>query len=143
LAKNITKEANIDREKAKRIADWVNKNIEKRLKDKSSALDVLSSREGECEAHSMLTAALLRSIGIPAKIVGGIVYSNDYKGFLYHAWNEVWIDNHFVPLDATFGEFPAKPYHLKLTEENNMEDVIFYLGKLKIKVLDVKKTLPH
>lgn len=138
LAKKITKEAKTDIEKAKLITEWVNKNINKRLKDKSSALEVLLSKEGECEAHSMLTAALLRSIGMPAKIVGGVVYSKEHKGFLYHAWNEIWIDDHFVPVDATFGEFPAKPYHMKLTEENNMEDVIFYLGKLKIKVLEIK-----
>lgn len=138
LAKKITKDAKIDRERAKLITEWVNKNINKRLKDKSSALEVLLTREGECEAHSMLTAALLRSVGIPAKIVGGVVYSKEFKGFLYHAWNEVWIDGHFVPLDTTFGEFPAKPYHLKLTEENNMEEVIFYLGKLKIQVLELQ-----
>lgn len=139
LAKEITKDAKSDWEKVKLITLWVNKNIEKRLKDKSSALEVLVSREGECEAHSMLTAALLRSLGFPTKIVGGIVYSKDYKGFLYHAWNEVFLEGHFVPIDATFGEIPVRPYHLKLTEEENMEDVVLFIGKLRIKVLEAKK----
>lgn len=138
VAKNITKNAKNDEEKVKIVIDWVNKNINKRLKDKSTALDVLVSREGECEAHAMLVAALLRSLKIPTKIVGGIVYSKEYNGLLYHAWNEVYLDNHFIPADATFGEFPARPYHLKLTEENNMEDIIIFLGKIKIKVIDVK-----
>lgn len=138
LAKALTKDAKNDKEKAEIVVKWVNKNISKRLKDKTSALDVLSSREGECEAHSMLVAALLRSLSIPAKVVGGIVYSKQNKGFLYHAWNEVWVDNHFLPVDATFGEFPAKPYHIKLTEENNMEDVVLFIGKLKLKVLSVE-----
>lgn len=138
LAKSITKDAKSDIEKAEIIVRWVNKNINKRLKDKASALDVLLSKEGECEAHSMLVAALLRSIGIPAKIVGGVVYSRENKGFLYHAWNEVWIDNHFLPVDATFGEFPAKPYHIKLTEEKNMEDVVLFLGRLKLHIISVE-----
>lgn len=137
LAKTITQNAVKDREKAELVLKWVNKNIKKRLKDKASAIDVLSSKEGECEAHSMLIAALLRSLNIPTKIVGGIVYSKEFKGFLYHAWNEVWIDGVFLPIDATFGEFPAKPYHIKLTEENNMEDVVFFLGKLKVKILTI------
>lgn len=137
LANTITKNALTDKEKTELIVKWVNKNIKKRLKDKVSALDVLSSKEGECEAHSMLVAALLRSINIPTKIVGGIVYSKEFKGFLYHAWNEVWIDGVFLPIDATFGEFPAKPYHIKLTEENNMEDVVFFLGKLKVKIVSI------
>ncbi len=135
LAKKLTKDGKDNKEKASIIVDWVNKNIKKRLKDNNTALDVLITREGECESHAMLVTAMLRSIDIPAKIVGGIVYSREHKGFLYHAWNEVWVDNHFLPVDATFGEFPAKPYHIKLTEENNMEDIIFFLGKTKIKIL--------
>jgi hypothetical protein len=136
LAQSITGTAKTSAEKARLIAGWVNKNIRKKLRDKSSALEVLKTKEGECEAHSMLTAALLRSVDIPAKIVGGVVYSKEYRGFLYHAWNEVYIDGVFVPVDATFGEFPAKPYHVKLTEESNMEDIVLFLGKLKIKIID-------
>lgn len=135
LAQSITASAKTPAEKAKIIAGWVNKNIRKRLRDKSSALEVLKTKEGECEAHSMLTAALLRSIDIPAKVVGGVAYSKEHRGFLYHAWNEAYLDGIFVPIDATFGEFPAKPYHIKLTEESNMEDIILFLGKLRIKIL--------
>lgn len=134
LAKNITYSAKNDREKIMNVVKWVNKNVKKKLRDKSSALEVLKDKEGECEAHSLLTAALLRSIGIPTKVVGGVVYSKEQKGFLYHAWNESFIDGMFIPLDATFGEFPANATHIKLTEEDNMEDVILFLGKAKLAV---------
>lgn len=136
LAKEIVKELNNDKEKAKAVVEWVNKNIKKKLKDKSSALEVLRDREGECEAHAVLTSALLRSLGIPAKVVGGVVYSRENKGFLYHAWNEVYIDGYFVPVDATFGQFPADATHIKLTSEENMEDVALFIGKLKINILN-------
>lgn len=135
LANDITKGIKEDNEKAKSIVNWVNKNIKKKLRDRSSALEVLNSKEGECEAHAMLVSALLRSIGIPTKIVGGIVYSQENKGFLYHAWNEVYLDGFFIPVDATFGQFPADITHIKLTEEENMEDIAVLIGKLKINIL--------
>jgi hypothetical protein len=136
LALEITKGMSKDKEKAEAILMWVNKNIKKRLSDKFSALEVLRDREGECEAHSMLTSALLRSIGIPSRVVGGIVYSYENGGFLYHAWNEVYIDGYFVPVDATYGQFPADVTHIKLTSEDNMEDVALYLGRLKVNILE-------
>ncbi|MCX7769903.1 MAG: transglutaminase-like domain-containing protein [Proteobacteria bacterium] len=137
LAEDITRGIKDNSEKAKAIVTWVNKNIKKRLRDRSSALEVLITKEGECEAHAMLTTALLRSIGIPTRIVGGIAYSRENKGFLYHAWNEVYIDGVFFPVDATFGQFPADATHLKLTDEDNMEDVAMLIGKIKIEILKV------
>lgn len=135
LAETLTKGVNDDKEKVKIIVHWVNGNIKKRLRDRSSALEVLNTKEGECEAHSMLTAALLRSIGIPAKVVGGITYSKENQGFLYHAWNEVYLNGYFVPVDSTFGQFPADATHIKLTEEENMEDIATLIGKLKIEII--------
>lgn len=139
IAKSIVGNSKSDEERVKKIVEWVNKNIKKTLKDRFSALEVLKTREGECEAHSMLTSALLRSLNIPTKIVGGIVYSEENKGFLYHAWNEVYLDGYFVPIDSTFGEFPANPTHIKLTEEENTEDISLYLGRLKLKIIEIKK----
>ncbi len=138
-AKKIVGGLKTDREKVKKVVEWVNKNIKKSLKDRMSALEVLKTKEGECEAHSMLTAALLRSLNIPAKLVGGIVYSAENKSFLYHAWNEVYLDGYFVPIDATFGEFPANPTHIKLTEEENTEDISLYLGRVSLKIIDIRK----
>lgn len=138
-AKLIVGNSKDDKEKVKKVVEWVNKNVKKTLKDRFSALEVLKTREGECEAHSMLTSALLRSLNIPTKMVGGIVYSEENKGFLYHAWNEVYLDGYFVPIDSTFGEFPANPTHIKLTEEENTEDISLYLGRLNLKVIEIKK----
>lgn len=138
-AKFITKSSKTDEEKVRKVVEWVNSNIKKTLKDKTSALEVLRTREGECEAHSMLTSALLRSLNIPTRLVGGIVYSKENKAFLYHAWNEVYLNDHFIPVDSTFGEFPANPTHIKLTEEDNTEDIALYLGRLNLKIIEIKK----
>ncbi|MBE9504931.1 MAG: transglutaminase domain-containing protein, partial [Proteobacteria bacterium] len=100
---------------AKKIYVWVNKNIKKRLVDTVSALDTLKSGEGECQAHANLYAALARAGGIPTKVISGLVYSEEFGGFMYHAWNEVYIGQ-WVPLDPTLGGFPADATHLKLSE---------------------------
>lgn len=60
---------------------------------------VFTSKKGICYDYASLTAAMLRSQGIPAKLVTG--YSNKVQG--YHAWNEVYIKelNKWVIVDTT------------------------------------------
>lgn len=50
--------------------------------------ETLASGSGICLDYASLTAAMLRSIGIPCKIVTGYVSGND----VYHAWNMVYIE---------------------------------------------------
>ena len=45
--------------------------------------DTLATRKGICFDYAALTAAMLRSQGIPTKIIFGYVAPDD----LYHAWN--------------------------------------------------------
>jgi len=61
--------------------------------------EVLMSGTGICSDKSALLAAMLRSQGIPTKYVSGEVNGNP------HAWNEVYIDNTWFPIDSTFGTF--------------------------------------
>jgi len=122
----------------RRLHDWVYKNIEKRpTMGMPSALDVLSSRQGDCNEHAVLMAALCRAAGIPARVAAGIVYMRNR--FYYHAWNEVYL-NEWVPVDATLGQFPADVTHVKFVE-GDMEDqlmVLNLIGRLKIEVVDYK-----
>lgn len=123
-------------EAAKRILDWVYTNIEKRATASvPSAVDVLKTREGDCNEHSILYAALCRAVGIPAKIVVGLVYLND--AFYYHAWNKVYLGK-WIPVDPTFGEFPADATHIKLKEGELEEQakVLKVVGNLKIKIAE-------
>lgn len=50
--------------------------------------DTLASKTGICFDYASLGAAMLRSVGIPAKIITGYVSPNG----LYHAWIMVYID---------------------------------------------------
>lgn len=73
----------------------------------ASALEVAQSREGDCTEHAVLTAALCRAVGIPAKVLFGIAYVKDWHGkkevFLPHAWVIANVGGTWVPLDASLG----------------------------------------
>jgi hypothetical protein len=53
---------------------------------------------GICYDYASLFAAMLRSIGIPAKLVKG--YSKEDPD-VYHAWNEVLISGEWIVVDTT------------------------------------------
>ncbi|HEY8421931.1 MAG TPA: transglutaminase-like domain-containing protein [Thermoclostridium sp.] len=57
-----------------------------------------TTRKGVCYDFASLFAAMLRTQGIPVKLVKG--YSNNIEG--YHAWNEVLIDGTWVTIDTTY-----------------------------------------
>jgi hypothetical protein len=99
---------------AERINRWLFTNIRKQITfSLPSAVEVLESREGDCNEHTTLFVALARSIGIPSKIAIGLVY---YKGlFYYHAWPEVYVGR-WVAMDPTLGQSPADATHVKLLE---------------------------
>jgi hypothetical protein len=58
----------------------------------------LATGKGICFDYAALLAVMLRSEGIPAKVVIGTVMPEN----LYHAWNSVYIDGEWVWMDATF-----------------------------------------
>jgi transglutaminase-like putative cysteine protease len=93
------------------IGFWIYKNMEYDLNYSNlekDALWVFENMRGTCDEYSNLYAAMLRSIGIPARIVNGIAYSDleETKGFNPHAWIEVYFNEiGWVPFDANYGEF--------------------------------------
>ena len=118
-----------------KIMDWVYKNIKKSPTFSIPyAKEVLKTRVGDCNEHAVLFSTLLRAIGVPSKVVVGIVYVDDV--FYYHAWNEYhW--GKWIAVDPTFGQHFADATHIKL-EEGTLLDfikVVKLVGQLKIKVL--------
>ncbi|MEL7607857.1 transglutaminase-like domain-containing protein [Sedimentibacter saalensis] len=95
-ADELTKDLTTDFEKLDVIYDYVISNIaydnEKAKTVKSGYLpnvdDILTSNKGICFDYASLMASMLRSEGIPAKLVTG--YSSNLSAF--HAWNEVYTE---------------------------------------------------
>lgn len=138
-AQDIVGDANDARAAVARLTEGVFKMLKKNpTASLPSALDVLKTKEGDCNEHSILFAALARSIGIPTKVYVGLV--NLYgDAYWYHAWCAVWLGK-WVPVDPTFNQFPADLYHLKLKEGEIAEQakVLRVVGKLKIDILEYR-----
>ncbi|MDO4566813.1 MAG: transglutaminase-like domain-containing protein [Oscillospiraceae bacterium] len=49
----------------------------------------LATRKGICFDYAALAAAMLRSLGVPCRLITGYVHPNE----IYHAWNEVYIES--------------------------------------------------
>lgn len=118
---------------ARDINRWVHLNLAKEMVDTVTALDALYEMRGECQSHTYLFAALARAIQIPTRIVNGLVYSEEYDGFLYHAWPEVYVGE-WRALDPTFGQNRVDATHIKLTEgtKEGPFRLMEFVGKLKI-----------
>ena len=120
---------------AVKIKDWVYREIAKApTVSIPNALEVLQTRKGDCNEHTVLFNALARAAGIPAKTVVGVVYLRG--AFYYHAWSEIWLGE-WVSLDSVLNQFPADVTHVKFLEGeiDRQIDLLQLIGKLKIEVL--------
>lgn len=118
----------------RKLTSWVFTVVEKQpTASFPNALDVLKTMRGDCNEHAVLFAALARAAGIPTRIAVGLLHMN--RAFYYHAWNEVYLGK-WIPVDATFGEFPASALHLKLAQGELTEqaEILGLVGTIGIKV---------
>jgi len=113
LAARITEGITDPWDKAVAIGHWVNSSLRKSMRECFSALQVLETGEGECQSHSLLTVALSRASGIPARFAYGVVYMPDHGSYLFHTWVEVYTGE-WIPIDPTLGDFPSGVDHLTL-----------------------------
>ncbi len=112
-----------------RIIAWMEANIGKAALDVFTASDVLRERRAECQGFAYLFAALARAMGIPARVVNGIVYSRDHGGFVYHSWNEVHLEGEgWRAVDAIFGQARADATHVKLIEGESLVELVPLAG---------------
>ena len=134
------------RARAERLVREVNSYVEKRpTVSLPSALEVLRTRVGDCNEHTVLFVAMARSLGIPARINVGVAFVRG--AFYYHAWPEVWIDGGkgrglWLPVDPTFNQFPADATHLRLARGglDRQTAIMPLIGRAKINVRDVQVT---
>lgn len=112
----------------------------------ATAAEVARSLQGDCTEHAVLLAALARARGIPSRAAIGLVYTASGQGFYYHMWNELYLDGHWIPADATLGRGGVGAAHLKVAQTSlrgasaysSLLPVAQVLGRLKIEVLEVE-----
>jgi len=103
----------------------------------ASASEVAVSKQGDCSEHAVLTAAMCRAIGIPARVVVGLVYVEEFGHrkniFGGHAWTQAYIGGKWIGVDATRG-FGAG--HIELStgagEPSDFLSMVNTLGYFKI-----------
>ncbi len=121
---------------ADRLNTWVFENLDKLVTvSVPSAVEVLQSRRGDCNEHTVLYVALARAVGLPARTAAGLMYLDGR--FYYHAWPEVYI-NGWVAIDPTFGQWPADAAHLRFTVGGlaRQVELIRLIGRLSLEVVE-------
>jgi hypothetical protein len=138
LAKKLTRSSK-PCEIIKMLNNYVFTKMEKRYTATfSSALESLRSGFGDCGEHAVLLAALLRASGVPARIVNGVVYMPEKKGYYYHVWVMAHDGTHWLFTDPAFGLFPATYDRLPFVIDDEGERLMAIakvIGKVSVKVM--------
>lgn len=122
-----------------KLGEWVRKNVKYDINTlTASAVQksswVLSNKEGVCDEITNLFISMERSLGIPARFVSGMVYSNLNYQFENHGWAEIYLGEYgWVPFDITFGQYGwIDPSHIKMDEsQDSGEAAVTYKWRSK------------
>jgi len=115
----------------------------------ATAVETATSKQGDCTEFAVLTAALCRAVGIPSKVVSGVAYVDDwrgYQGFGGHAWAQAYVGDKWIDLDAAFKGSGLGGYdagHIALAIGNGNPEGFFNLattvGQFKIDKVVINK----
>lgn len=106
-----------------KVAEWVENNVDYNLSTLTADVVqpsswVLKNKEGVCDELTNLFISMMRSLGVPAKFISGMAYTNTKNDWGPHAWAEIYFpDKGWVPFDITYKQFGwVDPSHIKLME---------------------------
>ena len=123
LARDVTKNASTQMEKATLVENYIKHNYAYSLSPPHSERGltpiedfIFYSRQGHCEYFATAMVLMLRGLGIPSRLVAGFYggEKNAYGGYIIvrqsdaHAWVEALIDNNWTRFDPT-PSVPAQP----------------------------------
>lgn len=113
LARQAVGDAKTDLQRMRRLRSFLSDYIDAKGLDVgyASALETVATRRGDCTEHAVLLTAMARSLGIPARVVTGIVYAERMGGatrvFVPHAWTQAWIDDRWISFDSAQRRFDS------------------------------------
>lgn len=134
---------------AKAIVLWVSQEMNPNYDvGFATAKEILTNREGDCSEYTVITVALCRAVGIPARAAVGIKYAGGI--FALHMWPEVYVgrwinlDPNWLAVDGKSGELYTDAIRIKFgrsnLDENIFEEMVKaiaeIIGKLKLEIVD-------
>lgn len=141
LAKKIVGDANTDLQRMRRLRSYLTNYLRPSGMDVgyATAVETIENGRGDCTEHAVLLTALARSLGIPARVVSGLVYADRYAGatrvFVPHTWAQAWIDDRWVSFDSAERRFDSTHIALGVGDGDpwHFYSAINVLGSLSIK----------
>lgn len=142
LAKEAVGDVKAADEKVKRLVRFVSGYITPSYTTQPlTVMDLLKGRKGDCTQFALLLTTLARAVGVPAREVSGLVLlGDDGKTFGLHTWNELVLDGHWVPVDATVGETEINPIHISFGHGmgDQAVNMLAAYNKLSFRVVEVQ-----
>lgn len=150
LAKNAIKNTKNSIKAAQRIELFVAFHIINRTLEVgyATAAEVAQTKKGDCTEFAVLTAAMLRTVGIPARVVTGLTYGDQWEkapeGFVGHAWVEAYIGDKWIGVDSALRTKWSWGYdagHIALAVGSGDPDDFkgpAMIGKIEIKKIEIE-----
>jgi hypothetical protein len=147
LAKKGKGKAKTPQEIANKLTKFVfrymsNKNYEVGF---ATASEVARNKAGDCTEHSILLAALGRALGIPSRVVTGLVYADEFEDqkdvLIYHMWTQFYIDDQWVNLDSALGLVKCPADRITFSVDSLEEDTVVSLLPLMELINNLKVTV--
>lgn len=75
---------------------------------------VARTLQGDCTEHALLTTALARALGVPARMVQGVALVPSAQGWeaYGHAWSQTWEGGRWTVRDSALAAFAGPVYYL-------------------------------
>jgi hypothetical protein len=102
--------------------------------DVDTATDILKAGRGACRQHAVLLASFCRSVGIPARLVGGLTYVADSIELRGHSWAQVFVGGKWIDYDPIQGGFDAGHVALRVWQgDPNYPELAFVFGHFQVR----------
>jgi transglutaminase-like putative cysteine protease len=90
-------------------------------------------------------AALGRALGIPSRVVTGLIYADEFEDqkdvLVYHMWTQFYIDDHWVNLDSALGLIKCPADRITFSVDSLEEDTIASVLPLMELINNLKVTV--
>jgi len=114
----------------------------------ATAAEVCRKKTGDCTEHGVLLAAVGRVVGIPSRVVTGLIYVSEFAGqrdvLGFHMWTQFWIAGQWIDFDAAWDQVDVDPTHIALTTDSLqdasvgglMSPVMLKMNHYRISIVD-------